>query len=52
MKKIIVEKAKSLKGTIRISGAKNAAVAIIPASILTSEVVEITNVSVTQNVVE
>ena len=44
MKKIIVEKAKELKGTIRISGAKNAAVAIIPASILTDEEATICNV--------
>ena len=44
MKKIIVKKANELKGTIRISGAKNAAVAIIPASILTDEEVTICNV--------
>lgn len=44
MKKIIVKEAKELKGTIRISGAKNAAVAIIPASILTDEEVTLCNV--------
>lgn len=44
MKKIRVKKANELKGTIRISGAKNAAVAIIPASILTDEEVTICNV--------
>lgn len=44
MKKIRVKKADELKGTIRISGAKNAAVAIIPASILTDEEVTICNV--------
>ena len=37
MKKIIINGNKELKGTIRISGAKNAAVAIIPAAILTDE---------------
>ena len=44
MKRIIVNEASELKGTIRISGAKNAAVAIIPASILTDEEVTICNV--------
>ena len=34
MKKIIIEGNKELKGTINISGAKNSAVALIPASIL------------------
>ena len=37
MKKIIINGQKKLEGTIRISGAKNAAVAIIPAAILTDE---------------
>ena len=44
MKKIIVDHADELKGTIRISGAKNAAVAVIPAAILTDEEVTICNV--------
>ena len=44
MKRIIVNGAKELKGTIRISGAKNATVAIIPASILTDEEVTLCNV--------
>ena len=37
MKKIIINGKKELSGTIRISGAKNAAVAIIPAAIITDE---------------
>ena len=44
MKKIIINGNKELKGTIRISGAKNAAVAIIPAAILTDEEATICNV--------
>lgn len=44
MKRIVVQKANELKGTIRISGAKNAAVAIIPASILTDDEATICNV--------
>ena len=44
MKKIIINGQKELKGTIRISGAKNAAVAIIPAAILTDEEATICNV--------
>ena len=44
MKKIIINGKKKLNGTIRISGAKNAAVAIIPAAILTDEEVTICNV--------
>lgn len=44
MKKIIINGNKDLKGTIRISGAKNAAVAIIPAAILTDEEATICNV--------
>ena len=37
MKKIVIEGGKKLKGSIRISGAKNSAVALIPASILCDE---------------
>ena len=44
MKKIIIEGNNNLEGTIRISGAKNAAVAIIPAAILTDEEATICNV--------
>lgn len=44
MKKIIINGQKNLTGTIRISGAKNAAVAIIPAAILTDEEATICNV--------
>ena len=44
MKKILINGNKKLSGTIRISGAKNAAVAIIPAAILTDEEVTICNV--------
>ena len=44
MKRIIVNGRKKLKGTIRISGAKNAAVAIIPAAILADEEATICNV--------
>ena len=44
MKKIIINGNKKLNGTIRISGAKNAAVAIIPAAILTETEATICNV--------
>ncbi len=44
MKKIVIKGNKPLTGTVSISGAKNSVVALIPASILTSEVVEINNV--------
>ena len=44
MKKIIIDGNKPLSGTIRISGAKNAAVALIPAAILTDDEVTICNV--------
>ena len=44
MKKIIINGKNELNGTIRISGAKNAAVAIIPAAILTDEEATICNV--------
>ncbi len=44
MKKIIIEGNHELNGNIRISGAKNSAVALIPASILCDEEVTINNV--------
>ena len=44
MKRIKIKGGKELKGTIRVSGAKNSAVALIPASILCDEEVEINNV--------
>ena len=44
MKKIVIEGGKTLTGSIRISGAKNSAVALIPASILCDEETTIYNV--------
>ena len=44
MKQIIIEGNKPLSGTIRISGAKNSVVALIPAAILSDEEVTIYNV--------
>ncbi len=44
MKLIEIEGGKKLSGTIRVSGAKNATVAIIPAAILTDEEVTICNI--------
>ena len=44
MKLIEIEGAKELTGTIRVSGAKNATVALIPAAILTDEEATICNV--------
>ena len=44
MKKIIINGNKELTGNIKISGAKNAAVALVPAAIMTDEEVELTNV--------
>ncbi len=44
MKKIIINGSKELTGTINISGAKNAAVALIPAAILSDEEVTLCNV--------
>ena len=44
MKIIEIEGAKKLSGTIRVSGAKNATVALIPAAILTDEEATICNV--------
>ncbi len=44
MKRIRIEGGHQLKGTIRISGAKNSAVALVPASLLSDEVVKIDNI--------
>lgn len=44
MKKLVIEGGRDISGTIKISGAKNSIVALIPASILTSGVCVITNV--------
>lgn len=44
MKKIIIEGNNTLTGTINISGAKNSAVALLPAAILSDEEVQIYNV--------
>lgn len=44
MKQIVINGGKTLKGTIRVSGAKNSVVALIPAAILSSGIVNIDNV--------
>lgn len=44
MKKIVIEGQKQLSGTISISGAKNSAVALIPAAILCDEETNIDNI--------
>ena len=44
MKAFKIEGGKKLKGTVRISGAKNSAVALIPAALLCDEVVKFSNV--------
>ena len=44
MKKIKINGGKELKGTIKISGAKNSAVALVPASLLSDGIVTIDNV--------
>lgn len=44
MKRIIIDGNRELKGTIKISGAKNSAVALIPAAILCDEEVNINNI--------
>ena len=41
MEKIIVEGGRKLKGTVRVNGAKNSAVALLPASILADSTVTI-----------
>lgn len=44
MKQIVIEGNKTLTGTIKVSGAKNSAVALIPAAILSNGIVTIENV--------
>ena len=44
MKIFEIEGNKPLSGTIRISGAKNSAVALIPACLLTNDLITLTNV--------
>ena len=44
MKRIIIEGKKELTGTIKISGAKNSAVALVPASLLAEDTVTIDNI--------
>lgn len=44
MKRIVIEGGQTLTGTIPISGAKNSAVALVPASVLCDDIVEIENV--------
>jgi len=44
MKKIKITGGKKLTGEIKISGAKNSAVALVPASILSDETVTIDNI--------
>lgn len=44
MKQLLIEGGHVLEGTIRISGAKNSAVALIPASLLSDDIVRIDNV--------
>lgn len=44
MKQIVIQGGNKLSGTIKIGGAKNSAVALIPASILADDVVKIDNV--------
>jgi len=43
MEKLLIEGGHSLKGTVQISGAKNSAVALIPAAILADSTVTIDN---------
>lgn len=44
MKRIIINGNKELTGTIKISGAKNSAVALVPASLLSDDIVKIDNI--------
>lgn len=44
MKQIVVEGGNTLKGTIKVSGAKNSAVALLPAALMTKGIVTINNV--------
>lgn len=44
MKQIVINGNKKLSGTIKVSGAKNSAVALVPASLLSDDVVKIDNI--------
>lgn len=44
MKQIIIEGGRKLTGTINVSGAKNSAVALIPAALLSDDIVTINNI--------
>ena len=44
MKQMVIEGGNKLSGTIEISGSKNSAVALVPASLLSSAIVEIDNI--------
>ena len=44
MKKLVIEGGNTLTGTIKIGGANNSVVALIPAAMLTDGIVEIENV--------
>lgn len=44
MKQIVIEGGKTLSGEIKISGAKNSAVALVPASLLSDGIVKIDNI--------
>ena len=44
MKQIKIQGGNILSGTINISGAKNSAVALVPASLLSDEIVKIDNI--------
>ena len=50
MKKIKINGGKELKGTIKISGAKNSAVALVPASLLSDGIVTIDNVPIISDI--
>ncbi|WP_071130992.1 UDP-N-acetylglucosamine 1-carboxyvinyltransferase [Enterococcus timonensis] len=50
MKKIVIQGGRPLKGELTISGAKNSAVALIPAAILADDVVTLEGVPVIQDV--
>ncbi len=55
MKKMIVEGGKTLTGTIKISGSKNSAVALLPAAILSddySTIYNVPDISDTQNIIK
>ena len=55
MKALKIQGGRKLKGTVRVSGAKNSSVALIPAAILSDDVVticnvpEITDITITPN---